>query len=42
MCGWLVQAPAAGFRLLVGAGVTPDGDEVEAGVARVLWNLLSP
>lgn len=42
VCGWLVQAPAAGYRLMVGAGCRLDGDEVEAGLARVFWNLLSP
>jgi len=41
MCGWLVQAPAAGYRLMVGAGVPLDADELEAGIARVFWNILS-
>jgi AcrR family transcriptional regulator len=42
VCGWLVQCPAAGYRLMVGAGLTPDGDDVEAAVARVFWNVMSP
>ena len=41
VCGWLVQCPAAGFRLLVGAGLGPEGDDVEAAVARVFWNVLA-
>lgn len=42
VCGWLVQCPAAGYRLMVGAGLRPDGAELEAAVARVFWNLVSP
>lgn len=42
ICGWLVQCPAAGYRLLVGAGFDLHGDDVDAGVARVLWNVASP
>lgn len=40
MAGWLVQTPAAGYRLLVGAGVPLDADQVEAGLGRVLWNVV--
>lgn len=39
VCGWLVQCAATGYRLMVGAGLTPDGDDVEAAMARVFWNV---
>ncbi len=41
-CGWLVQCPAAGYRLLVGAGLGVDADELEAALGRVFWNVIAP
>ena len=40
VAGWLVQAPATGYRLLVGAGIPIDPDHMESATARVFWNLL--
>jgi AcrR family transcriptional regulator len=41
VAGWLVQAPASGYRLLVGAGIPVDPDHVEAAISRIFWNALS-
>lgn len=41
VAGWLVQAPATGYRLLVGAGIPVDPDLVENATSRILWNALS-
>lgn len=41
VAGWLVQAPATGYRLLVGAGIHVDPDRVENATSRILWNLLA-
>lgn len=41
VCGWLVQLPAAGLRLMIGAGIVVNHDDFEAGTARVLWNSLA-
>jgi AcrR family transcriptional regulator len=41
VAGWLVQAPATGYRLLVGAGIPVDPDQVEAAISRIFWNALS-
>ncbi|MEN9800969.1 MAG: hypothetical protein RLZ37_94 [Actinomycetota bacterium] len=40
VAGWLVQAPAAGYRLLVGAGIPVDPDHMESATARIFWNPL--
>jgi hypothetical protein len=39
-CGWLVQVPPAGYRLMIGAGFDVNADDFEAGQSRVLWNVL--
>ncbi len=40
VAGWFVQAPATGYRLLVGAGIPIDPDHMESATARIFWNLL--
>lgn len=38
--GWLIQTAPAGYRLVVGAGIPVDGDDMQAATARVFWKLL--